>query len=389
MSDKGQTKMMNPSREGGQEAQTTAIDAMEKIATKELGSSYGPEVDELERQLKEYRENVAKLEARLEHETNKALAKSWRDSIRSFNKAIKIRQDELHTAKSKVIMSKIGVVMNFKFDDGSVEKRKPAYIKYNRKINRKRVDEFKQIIRDHFYYDCYPIVMEDASEFKMAHSDVEICDAYGNEIPDDELNGYSVILDGQHRQRAHAELYLSGTGSDTISGVKKIEVNEDIGEFLKAINPSGSWSKQQQIEVCALTCEDKYRNLCSAVRSIIDRGFNYSTASEIYIGTPLTSRQVSALLEGKPLKNAITYNIEDGNEFIKCCEDAGISVKYLTKRYFIEGYNDFKKVRGESIAKKVLHNLPNFTDDQLKAVTSKDVFNKMLCDVDLNDDNND
>ena len=78
-------------------------------------------------------------------------------------------------------------------------------------------------------------------------------------------------------------------------------------------------------------------------------------------------------------KDAIV-DIKRGNDFITLCKAAKISVTFLTKRYFIKGFNSYAKVHGEEQAFKALDKLKQLglNDEKLKQVKEDDDFQAML-----------
>lgn len=69
-----------------------------------------------------------------------------------------------------------------------------------------------------------------------------------------------------------------------------------------------------------------------------------------------------------------------GNKFITLCKAAHITVNFLTKRYFIKGFNSYAKINGEEQAFEALDKLKtlNLNEERLKQVKEEDDFQVML-----------
>ena len=72
-------------------------------------------------------------------------------------------------------------------------------------------------------------------------------------------------------------------------------------------------------------------------------------------------------------------NLSGGTRF-KCYPGPFSSVSYITKRYFIKGFNSYAKVHGEEQAFKALDKLKQLelNDDKLKKIKEDDDFQAML-----------
>ncbi len=319
-----------------------------------------------------------------EADSNSKIAKSLQKEIDALKRKIKDKEEASVQKNMEAAKKKVGEKMDYQLRDGSIISKKPAYIRNNRMINYKRVEEFIKIIKNGEYQAAYPIIVANAKKFKTEHPTIAITDAFGKEIPEDQLDDYVSYLDGQHRGRTLIICMLLNFYPDPIPGVVVKDDIEDVAKFLVSINPTGSWSNSQKAEVLALTASSKYLPLCEAISGLVRKGFNRSTASQILTqDKPLSTRQIDLLLEGKEPKEDIVYNLNNGQLFIEKCTNAKIPVKYLTKRYFIEGFLAFKQAHDMTFADavNVIERLPELNEAELKKVTGKDIFKQMLNDA--------
>lgn len=90
--------------------------------------------------------------------------------------------------------------------------------------------------------------------------------------------------------------------------------------------------------VASLTSNDE---LFQNVAELLNEGFNPTTAMLIYTGKSLSDNQVNKALKGEEiaLPKGAEINIERGNKFITLCKAAKMDVSFITKRYFIRGFN--------------------------------------------------
>ncbi len=378
MTDKPKTAESPDIKHPGQEEANTAFGRTGVQSPVDIGTEQA--------ELAADKERLASLELIQERETDKSskVSKDRKKEIDALKRKIKSKEEVSIQKRMDAARSRVGEPFDYQLRDGSVVKKKAAYIRNNRMINWKRVDEFITIIKHGEYESEYPIIVANAKAFHRNNPSVIIVDAFGNEIPEAALDDYVVYLDGQHRGRAIILCKLLNSYTGSIPGVVVKDDVKDVAKFLVSINPSGSWSNNQKAEVLALTATDKYRSLCEAISSLVREGFNRSTSSQIMTQSkPLSTRQIDLLLSGKEPKDDIEYNIENGNAFISSCKEAGIPVKYLTKRYFIEGFMAFKTQQDLTFADALdtIKKLPKLSEDKLKAVISKDVFKQMLEDV--------
>lgn len=260
------------------------------------------------------------------------------------------------------------------------EQKKIAFVKNNRTINSKKVDGFIALIANGKYEKAFPIIV--VSALKLIEAKYTVTDIKGNELTKEEAADYFVILDGQHRSTAFAKLFATGKYTEVIPNVHVRDI-ENVGEYLVDINNVGSsWDKKDKLVVASLTTKEE---LFHSVATLLDEGFNPSTAILIYTGKSLSEKQVNKALQGEEitLPKDAKIDIERGDKFINLCKAANISVTFLTKRYFIKGFNSYAKVHEEERALKALDKLKQLklTDEKLKSIKEGDDFQKMLQDA--------
>lgn len=261
---------------------------------------------------------------------------------------------------------------------GEKVSKKIAFIKNNRTINTKKVDEFIAIIDNGKYDDAYPIIVVEAK--KLIKAGYTITDVNGRALTEEEAEGYFVILDGQHKTTAFAKLN-SVKGNVVIPNVV-VRYITNVGEYLVNINTVGNWSKEDRVSVAALTSDEE---LFKSMANLIKEGFNPTTASLIYTRKSISEKVLAKVLKGEEYKlpKDTIVDIKRGDNFITLCKAANISVPYLTKRYFIKGFNSYAKVHGEEQAFKALDSLKNLglNEEKLKQIKEDDDFQKMLQDA--------
>ena len=132
---------------------------------------------------------------------------------------------------------------------------------------------------------------------------------------------------------------------------------------------------------------NKVKTGCGATTIALTNNENYiiavpTTAMLIYTGKSLSDKQVNNVLQGEEFifpKDA-KVDIERGNKFINLCKAAKMDVSFITKRYFIKGFNSHAISTSEEQAFKALDNLKykNYKEDKWKGVKSENDFIKIL-----------
>lgn len=257
------------------------------------------------------------------------------------------------------------------------QQKKIAFVKNNRPVNSKKVDGFIALIAANKYDKAFPIIVMEAS--KLIEAGYTVTDINGKELTKEEAKDYFVILDGQHRSTAFAKLIATGKYQDLIPNVHVREI-DNVGEYLVDINNVGSsWDKKDRLVVASLTSKDE---LFQNVAKLLNEGFNPTTAMLIYTGKNLSDKQINNVLQGEEfiLPKDAKVDIERGNKFINLCKAAKMDVSFITKRYFIKGFNSHAISISEEQAFKALDNLKykNYKEDKWKGVKSENDFIKIL-----------
>lgn len=265
-------------------------------------------------------------------------------------------------------------------ETGEVTKKqyKVAYVKHNRPIDNNKVDGFISIISNNKYEKAYPIIAIAATEV-IASGEI-VTDTKGDTIKKEDAKDYLVILDGQHRALAFLKCNMTEPREVPNTYIK---TGIDIGKYIVDINDVGtSWNQQDRFAVAALVSDNE---LAQNIAERIDEKFNPTTASLIYTGKKISGKEVKKLLRGEEwtLPEGAKTNIERGNKFIQLCKEAGIEVKFITKRYFITGFNAYAESNGEEAAFEQLRKLKgeNLTEGKLREIKDGTQFEKMLREV--------
>ena len=285
--------------------------------------------------------------------------------------------------QSKANGSRKDIVLTFSFVNEETlqvteQGYKVAFVKNNRPINHNKVDGFITIIAKGKYEKAFPIIVASAKE--LIENGYRVVDVEDNEVKAEDADNYIVILDGQHRTLAFLE------SSITIPQVvpnTHIRKGNNIGEYLVDINDVGtSWNQQDRFAVAALVTKNE---LAHEIADRISEGFNPTTASIIYTGKKISGSQVKKLLRGEEwtLPEGATLDIQRGNRFVVLCKSANITVKFITKRYFITGFNAYAESEGEDEAFKKLDRLKSqsLTEELLREIKDGTQFEKMLREV--------
>lgn len=254
--------------------------------------------------------------------------------------------------------------------------KKIAFVENNRSIDAKKVASFITLIANLKYEKAYPVI---AAKAKLLTSlGYTVKDITGMVISQEEAADYLVILDGQHRCKAFAQLIAAGQDL-TIPNVRLRDVR-NVGEYLNEINQVGNWKTNDKATVAALVNPEN--KLLKAIAGRLKEGFNYSSTCQIYTGKKLSEKVLNNALKGEAytLSQDAKADIERGDKFITLCKAAGMDVKLITKRYFIEGFNHFALATSEEEAFKALEKLRNLEDkeNRLKKVKEGDQFIVLL-----------
>ena len=240
--------------------------------------------------------------------------------------------------------------------------KKLAFVENNRPVDPKKVSTFISTISDGKYEKAYPVIVIPATS--LVEQGYTVKDIEGNVISKEKAEDYFVILDGQHRSIAFAR--INATGETCVIPNVRIKEKENIGEYLVEINRVGNWDTKDKITVAALV--NKEDELLNVMAMRMGEGFNPSTLGLIYAKKKLSDKATNSALKGEEytLPQGAEINIERGNKFITLCQMAGIEVKELTKRYFIEGFDGYSTSTSEDQAFEALKKLGELKDKEKK-----------------------
>lgn len=252
---------------------------------------------------------------------------------------------------------------------------KVAFVKNNRPINKNKVNGYISIIANGKYEKNAPIFAITAKE--TLESGYEVTDVNGKKVEKENAEDYLVILDGQHRTLAFLMCNMTEPREVPSTFIK---TGIDIGQYIVDINDVGtSWNQQDRFAVAALVSNNE---LAHEISERISEKYNPTTASLIYTGKKISGTQVKKLLRGEEwtLPEGAKLNIKRGNKFIQLCLEAKIEVKFITKRYFIAGFNSYADEVGDDAAFKKLEKLKgtNLTEKMLKEIKDGSQFVKIL-----------
>ena len=291
---------------------------------------------------------------------------------------LKVKYEEAKAAKER-IQEQLGEdAITFNVVDDATGKiiatpKKIAFVKNNRPINKAKVDGFISLIANDKYENAFPIIVAEA-KFLMDKG-YEIYSIKNESVSAEEADNYFVILDGQHRCCAFARLVAADEKYD-IPNVH-IRNAENIGAYLV----DTSWNNKDRISVAALTAKE-HSDLFSNIAMLMNQGFNPSAASMILAKVKLSTKAIKQALKGEHIKlpQRAEIKIERGHKFVTLCNAAGITTAFVTKRYFIEGFNSYAASNGEEKAFEALQELRNLNlaEKELKAISAGDDFSALL-----------
>ena len=253
-------------------------------------------------------------------------------------------------------------------------------LKDNREIDNKRVDLFVAKIEEGRYYDEYPVMCYEAAN--LADFNKEITDFDGKKIPNVKLAEHLVIVDGQHRVAAfmkYNEKYPKK--AKVIPNVNIIKANnsDDVLNFLVAINIAGKdWNDSDRWKIARNVNNESVKKIISVIKNY---GFKNSTAQKIYLNKRLSKKDFTSFLDGNIsiIDNINSERIDIGDKFLAVClELAGEDekkMKLFSKRYFIDGFDDFSKGKDFD---KLFAAMKKLKYEDLQNVQSKEDFEMKL-----------
>ena len=325
---------------------------------------------------KSLEQQLVKAERDLKNMTNRKMSETVLRAQEQVIEKLKQRITEMESKKSASTVKAKDKPICWKLaGTGEVVSKKIGYVRYNRVIKYKKVDEFIAIIANNKYENAYPIIVAKAKD--LIKAGYTVTDVNGRKITEDEAEDYYVVLDGQHKTMAFAKLNAAQENI-TIPNVHVKEL-DNVREYLVDINTISNWDKGDRVIVAALNSGDE---LFENMAELIKQGFNPTTAGLMYTGKNISEKILNKVLKGEEyqLPKDTEVNIERGNKFMTLCKAAHIDVTFLTKRYFIKGFNRYAKATSEEQAFEALDKLKllNLDEVQLKGIKEEDEFVAML-----------
>ena len=333
--------------------------------------------------IKDLKKGLEKEQSTLTSMSKKGVAPAVLQAQQQVVDELKTKLESFPEVKAAEVEVKADLVTFEVVDDETGTKErvqmKMGFVDNNRSIDNKKVAVFIAFIANKKYEKAYPVIVIKAK--LLISLGYSVKDITGNVISEEEAEEYFVILDGQHRSKAFAQLIAAG--QDLVIPNVHIRELANIGEYLTEINQVGNWTKDDKVTVSALI--NQQDELLQAIAARLKEGFNYSTLCQIYTGKKLSDKALNNALKGKSynLPKEAKVDIERGNRFITLCQAAEMKIAFITKRYFIEGFNYYCASVGEKNAFKVLENLKNLTDKETKFKEVKDstAFINLLAEV--------
>lgn len=322
--------------------------------------------------IKDLKKELEKEQSTLTSMSKKGVAPAVLQAQQQIVDELKTKLESSPEIKAAEVEVKADVVTFEVVDDETGTKKnvqmKMGFVDNNRAIDNKKVAVFIAIIANSKYEKAYPVIVIKAK--LLISLGYSVKDITGRVITEEEAEEYFVILDGQHRSKAFAQLIAAG--QDLVIPNVRVRELGDVGEYLTVINEVGNWTKNDKVTVSALI--NRQDELLQAIAARLKEGFNYSTLCQIYTGKKLSDKALNNALKGKPynLPKDAKVDIDRGDRFITFCQAAEMKIAFITKRYFIEGFNYHCKSVGEENAFKALENLKNLKDKEAKFKAIKD-----------------
>ena len=263
-------------------------------------------------------------------------------------------QKELRKARKEVATSKMMKVQIMERNENGYtikeENRKFGLVKENRPIKKTDVNGFLQIIANGKYDETQSIVTAEATELIEKYN---IVDLEGNSIAEQDAKDYLIVIDGQHRICAFAKLNAIRSLENQIM-IPNVHIKKDlknVREYLADINMIGhNWSAADKVCVSAIATGNK---LLVRINGLIKEGYNVSTATMICTGKRLKPTDLKALLSKGDTsclndeQLSVDEKLDRAEKFITTAMSIqDMSIKILTKRYFIKGFNSYAKAIG-------------------------------------------
>lgn len=185
-----------------------------------------------------------------------------------------------------------------------------------------------------------PAVVVDAT--KAVEQGLAIVDFQtGKEIPEEEIQNYVVLVDGNHRYQAHLNLLagkLKYEGNFYVMYPLQPELTivDTLAELNIATNP---WKGSDYGKCAAIVLGDDAPEGVKAMNELIGKGCNLASASLWVAFTKEIGKSAMVkAMNRKEVSGALTNtaNIQRGLKLYELATKAGFSQQYLGKRYFIQ-----------------------------------------------------
>lgn len=185
-----------------------------------------------------------------------------------------------------------------------------------------------------------PAVVVDAA--KAVEQGLAIVDFQtGKEIPQEEIQNYVVLVDGNHRYQAHLNLLAGKLKYDGQFWVMyplqpELTIVETLAELNIATNP---WKGSDYGKCAAIVLGENAPEGVKAMNELIGKGCNLASASLWVAFTKEIGKSAMVkAMNRKEVSGALTNsaNIQRGLRLYELASKAGFTPQYLGKRYFIQ-----------------------------------------------------
>lgn len=242
-----------------------------------------------------------------------------------------------------------------------------AFVKGNRKVNRKNTCSKKRTLKDYhgnmtplLYVDGIKAITDGCSLFNPVTE---------KDIPNSEAEKCIVILDGQHRYMAALEskldlnnliVYKDYTGAST-------------KELLSVTNTdSFSWNGGDMVKGASLFSPEN--EVAQFASKLVDKEYSHSTIGYIlcFAGGKLTKTHYSRIMRGEMIE--VEYNVKRAEEFLNSARKV-FDDKFIKMRYLISAVADLTN-KSQGDYSKWLNALEQFDEDDIKSIKDASSDNK-------------
>jgi hypothetical protein len=250
------------------------------------------------------------------------------------------RHNNLNKYKGKTFLKVINVMNtnSSKITTISELGKKVAMLTSNRNLDSKAVKAKAASLKD--MEQLVPAVIVDAT--KAAAEGLGMVDfVTGNEIPENELENYVVLVDGNHRYKAYLNLKkMKGySGEYWVTYPLPAASNKKVADMIAEINIATNPWKGSDYSKCAyMVMGDKSPIGVEAMNELTYKGCNISSASLWLV----FGKEINKAVLTKAMKGDISSMLYDddkikrGLDLYHTAEEAGFSGEFLGKRTFIE-----------------------------------------------------